>query len=248
MMKNLEGKLAFITGGSRGMGAAIAKRLAGEGASVVFTHSGANQRKADEVLQAIKGNGNGGLAIIANNEDPDAVLMAMNSAVKEFGRIDILINNAGAFSLNPIEAYSLNEYDQMMNVNVKAVFVASQFAAQHMKRDGRIITIGSNMADRVTFPGGSLYSMSKSALAGLTRGLARDLGDQNITVNLIQPGPINTDMNPEDSDHAPGLVSAMAIKRFGTVEEIAGLVLYLSGKDSGFITGTTITIDGGYNS
>lgn len=246
-MENLKGRLAFITRGSRGMGAAIAKRLSKEGANILFTHSGTNQKKADEVLQAIKSNGNGGLAIIADNEDPEAVLNAMNTAMKEFGGIDILVNNAGAFSLKSIEAYSLEEYDQMMNVNVKAVFVASQFAAQHMRKEGRIITIGSNMADRVTFPGGSLYSMSKSALIGLTKGLARDLGDRNITVNLIQPGPINTDMNPADSAHAPSLVASMAIKRFGTVEEVAGLVSYLSGKDSGFITGTTITIDGGYN-
>lgn len=229
------------------MGAAIAKRLSNEGANVVFTHSGANQQKADEVLEVIKSNGNDGLAIIANNEHPDALLKAMHIAIEKFGNFDILVNNAGVFSLKSIEEYGLDEYDQMMNVNVKAVFVASQFAAQHMKTGGRIITIGSNMADRVAFPGGSLYSMSKSALIGLTKGLARDLGDRNITVNLIQPGPIDTDMNPADSEHAPGLVTSMAIKRFGTVEEIAGLVSYLSSKDSGFITGTTITVDGGYN-
>ena len=117
-----------------------------------------------------------------------------------------------------------------------------------MKSGGRIISIGSNMADRVTFPGASLYSMSKSALIGLTKGMARDLGDRNITVNLVQPGPVNTDMNPADSDHAPGLVSSMAIKRYGTVEEIAALVFYLASKESEFITGTSITIDGGYNS
>ena len=230
------------------MGAAIAKRLSEEGANIVFTHSGNNGGKADEVLQTIKNNGSSGRAIVASNEDSDALLHALNTAIQEFGSIDILVNNAATFSLKPVEEYGLDEYDQMMNINVKAVFVASQFAAQHMKSGGRIIIIGSNMADRVTFPGASLYSMSKSALIGLTKGMARDLGDRNITVNLVQPGPVNTDMNPADSDHAPGLVSSMAIKRYGTVEEIAALVFYLASKESEFITGTSITIDGGYNS
>ena len=246
-MKKLEGKVAFITGGSRGMGAAAAIRLSREGADVVFTHSGKNPARASEILAKIKSEGGKGTSLIADNEDSAAIIAALKTAGETYGAIDILVNNAGIYFQKPTEDFSLEEYDQIMNVNVKAVFVASQFAAKQMKRGGRIITIGSNMADRVTFPGGSLYAMSKSALIGLTKGMARDFGDRNITVNLIQPGPIDTDMNPANSDHAPMLINALAIKRYGTAEEIAGLVAYLASTESNFITGTAITIDGGFN-
>lgn len=246
-MERLKGKTAFITGGSRGMGAAIAKRLSAEGASVAFTHSGKNGEKANEVLEAVKANGRRGAALIANNEDPEAIILAMETATEKFGSIDILVNNAGIFAVKPIEDYSLQDFDQMMNINVKAVFVASQFAARNMKNGGRIITIGSNMADRLATSGGSLYAMSKSALTGLTKGMARDLGSRNITVNLIQPGPTDTDMNPDNSDFAPFLKGFMAAGRYGKPEEVAGLVAYLAGEESSFITGTSITIDGGFN-
>lgn len=246
-MEKLKGKVAFITGGSRGMGAAIAKRLSAEGAAVVFTHSGRNEQKANAVLEEIKANGKKGEALIANNQNSEELLKAMETTHEMFGSIDILINNAGVYTQKPMQDYSLEELDQVMSVNVKAVFLASRFAARHMKNGGRIISIGSNMADRLVAPGGSLYSMSKSALTGLTKGLARDLGARNITVNLIQPGPVDTDMNPESSDFAPLLKSQMALSRYGKVEEIAGLVAYLSGEESSFITGTSITIDGGFN-
>lgn len=246
-MEKLKGKVAFITGGSRGIGAGIAKRLSAEGADVVFTHSGKNSQKANEVLNAIKANGVRGAALVADNEDPNKIIEALETAIKNFGSIGILVNNAGIYMQKSIEEYSLSEFDQMINVNVKAVFVASQFAARHMKSGSRIITVGSNLADRVPASEDTLYAMSKSALVGLTKGIARDLGPRNITANLVQPGPINTDMNPENSDFAPHLRSFMALDRYGKVEEIAGLVAYLSSEESQFITGASITIDGGFN-
>ena len=229
------------------MGAAIAKRLAHEGAHVVITHSGRNHSKAEEVVKAIKNEGVIGLALAADNEKPRQLITALQTAEEKVGKIDILINNAGVYHDKAIADSSEDEYDQVMAVNVKAVFIASQYAAAHMNQGGRIITIGSNMADRVSFPGGSLYAMSKSALVGLTKGMARDLGDKQITVNLIQPGPVDTDMNPADAPHAPILINALAIKRYGTAEEIASLVFWFSTDESQFITGTTVTMDGGFN-
>lgn len=246
-MKQLEGKVAFITGGSRGMGSAIAKRLSQEGAFVAFTHSGKHLLRADEILGVIQTNGGKGVALVADSAHPEALQKAIQSVIDQQGPIDILVNNAGVYSANNIAENTLEEFDWMVATNVKAVFVASQLAAKYMKDGGRIITIGSNMADRVSFPGGGLYAMSKSALIGLTKGMARDLGSRNITVNLVQPGPIDTDMNPANSDHAPFLVEALAIKRYGKVEEIAGLVAYLASAEGQFVTGTTITIDGGFN-
>lgn len=246
-MKNLKDKVAFVTGGTRGMGAAIVKRLSAEGANVVFTHSGKNPSKASKVLGDIRANGTEGESLVANNQQPAELTDALEQTTQQFGSVDILVNNAGIFIVKPIWEYTLDEYDRMMDIHVKAVFVASQYAANYMPDSGRIITIGSNLADRIPGQGASLYGMSKSALVGLTKGIARDLGDKNITANLIQPGPTNTDMNPETTDFADFQKQFMAIDRFGTVDEIAGLVAYLAGAESQFITGTTITIDGGFN-
>lgn len=246
-MKKLEGKVAFVTGGNRGIGEGIVKRLAAEGADVVFTHSGNHMQRANDVQEVIKASGARCTALIADNEDPDALLSAMQTTLEKYGRLDIVVNNAGIGILKSIDEHTLEDFDRLVNVHVRAIFVSSKFAVAHLKSGGRIINIGSNMAERVAFPGGSLYSMSKSALIGLTKGLARDLGDRNITVNLVQPGPINTDMNPEDGEHASSLKLAMAIKRYGTVEEVAGLVAYLAADESGFITGASFTIDGGFN-
>lgn len=246
-MKKISEKTAFVTGGNRGMGAAIVKQLSADGADVVFTHTGKNTQKANQVLEAVHNYGGRGTALIADNQNPGVLLKALKTATDEFGSIDILVNNAGIYSHKPIEEYTLDEYDRMMNVNVKAVFVASQFAARSMQDGGRIITIGSNLADRTPAPGNSLYSMSKSALTGLTKGIARDLGPRNITANLIQPGPVNTGMNPEDGDAASFLKGFMATNRYGTVDEIAALVAFLSGPESQYITGTSLTIDGGFN-
>ncbi|WP_276484221.1 3-oxoacyl-ACP reductase family protein [Paraflavitalea pollutisoli] len=245
-MNRLENKIALVTGGSRGIGAGIVKRLAAEGAKVAFTYAqsaGAAKTLVAEVIQA----GGHALAIQADSHSPEDIHKAVALTVETFHGIDILVNNAGVYNANHIEHFTLEEYESSMAVNVRAVFVASQAAAQHMTNGGRIITIGSNMADRVTDAGGALYAMSKSALIGLNKGIARDLGAQGITVNLVQPGPIDTDMNPANAPHAAGLTQRMAIAHYGTPAHIAGLVAYLASDESSFITGTAITIDGGYN-
>lgn len=176
-MRQLNGKLAFIRGGSRGMGAAIAARLTSEGANIVFTHSGKHPGHADAILNTIREHNVQGIALIANNEQPGQLLHALEQPLADFGRLDILVNNAGIFTVKPVEKYDLEEYDRFMDVNVKAAFVACQFAARHMNSGGSIITIGGNMAGRVSLLRESLYAMSKSALIGLTKGVASDLVD-----------------------------------------------------------------------
>jgi len=245
-MKRLMNKVVFITGGSRGIGAGIAKRVAAEGADVVITYMNA-ARQAQEVTAEIKKAGRQALAIQADNALPNAITNAIEKAVATFGRIDVLVNNAGVYTAKPLADYTPEDFDNSMAVNVRAVFLASQKAAAHMPKGGRIITIGSNMAERVAFPTGTLYSMSKTALVGLTKGLARDLGAQGITVNLIQPGPIDTDMNPANAPHADMLRNVMAIQHYGTPEDIAELVVYLSAGESRFMTGAALTIDGGFS-
>jgi 3-oxoacyl-[acyl-carrier protein] reductase len=242
-MKHLENKVALVTGGSRGMGAAIVKRLIAEGATVAFTYV----KSAAKAQQLVADLGANVIAIEADNASHTAVTAAVEQVAKAFGRIDILVNNAGIYHQKPLSEHTAADYDQMMDVNVKAVFMASLSAIPHMPSGGRIISIGSNMADRVVGPGGTLYAMSKSALIGLTKGLARELGAKNITVNLVQPGPIDTDMNPASGDHAAFVTGYMALQHYGNVADIAGLVSYLAGKESGFITGTALTIDGGFN-
>ena len=195
----------------------------------------------------IQKSGQQGLAIAANNAEPSAIQAAVEQTVATFGQIDILINNAGIFIVNPINDLTLADYDQTMDVNVKAVFVASQAAAKHMGEGGRIISIGSNLAEHVPMQGMSLYSLSKSALIGFTKGLARDLGPKGITVNVVHPGATNTDMNPADGDHADGLRDLMAIPRYGDPEDIANFVSWLASEESKFITGSGLTIDGGTN-
>ena len=228
-MKRLMNKIVFITGGSRGIGAGIAKRMAAEGADVVITYVNA-AGQAQQVAEEIKKAGQQALAIPVDNASPDAITNAIEKAVAVFGRIDILVNNAGVYNAKPLADYTLEDFDSTMAVN-----------------GGRIITIGSNMAERVAFPTGTLYSMSKTALVGLTKGLARDLGAQGITVNLIQPGPIDTDMNPANAPHADMLRNAMAIQHYGTPADIAELVVYLSASESRFMTGAALTIDGGFS-
>jgi 3-oxoacyl-[acyl-carrier protein] reductase len=245
-MKRLKNKVVFITGGSRGIGAGIAKRMAAEGADVVITYVNAASQ-AQQVTDDIKKAGQQALAIPVDNASPDAITAAIDQAMATFGRIDILVNNAGIYIGKPLSEYTLQDFDSSMAVNVRAVFLASQKVAQYMQSGGRIITIGSNMADRVSFPGGTLYAMSKSALIGLTKGLARDLGARGITVNMVQPGPVDTDMNPANAPHADMLRSAMAIPQYGKPEDIAELVTYLASEESRFMTGAALTIDGGFN-
>jgi 3-oxoacyl-[acyl-carrier protein] reductase len=245
MTKTLDGKVALVTGGSRGIGAAIAKRLAREGASVVLTYTSAPE-KADDVVKAISVNRGRALAIRADAADAEAVQAAVAEAVRAFGRLDVLVNNAGIVQLAPLEEFPLADFDRMVAVNVRAVFVAAQAAARHMGEGGRIITIGSVNADRMTFPGGGVYAMTKAAVAGLTRGLARDLGPRGITINVVQPGPVDTDMNPATGPFAEAMKATLAIGRYASAEEVAAMVAYLAGPEAGFVTGACLTIDGGY--
>ncbi|AOE61478.1 3-oxoacyl-ACP reductase FabG [Pseudomonas corrugata] len=241
----LNGKIALIQGGSRGIGAAIVKRLAAEGAAVAFTYV-SSAAKAEELQNSITATGGKALAIKADSADADAIRNAVEATAKAFGGLDILVNNAGVLAMAPLDEFKLEDFDQTLAVNVRSVFIATQAAARHMTEGGRVINIGSTNADRMPFAGGAPYAMSKSALVGLTKGLARDLGPRGITVNNVQPGPVDTDMNPADGDFASSLTSLMAVGRYGKVDEIASFVAYLAGPEAAYITGASLTIDGGF--
>jgi 3-oxoacyl-[acyl-carrier protein] reductase len=241
----LQNKRALVTGGSRGIGAAIVKRLAQEGANVALTYV-SKPDHADNTAKMARTLGVQSLAIQADNGDAQAVAAAVDRTVQEFGGIDILVNNAGIAAMAPVDEYRLEDFDRMLAVNLRAVFVATQAAVKYMKTGGRIITIGSCNADRMPFAGGSVYAMTKSALVGLVKGLSRDLGPRGITVNNVEPGPIETDMNPSTGEFADMLRKLMALPRYGTAEEVAGLVAYLAGPEAGFVTGASLTIDGGF--
>jgi 3-oxoacyl-[acyl-carrier protein] reductase len=243
--QHLSGKVALIQGGSRGIGAAIVNRLAAEGAAVAFTYV-SSAAKAEELQNGITANGGKALAIKADSADAEAIRDAVSATVEAFGRLDILVNNAGVLAIAPLEDFSLEDFDRTLAINVRSVFIASQEAAKHMGEGARIINIGSTNADRMPFGGGGVYAMSKSALVGLTKGLARDLGPRGITINNVQPGPVDTDMNPAHGDFAESLIPLMAVGRYGTAAEIAGFVAYLAGPEAGYITGASLTIDGGF--
>jgi 3-oxoacyl-[acyl-carrier protein] reductase len=246
MMSRLTGKVALVTGASRGIGAAIAKRLAREGADVAITYVSSSD-KANGVVDEIRAQGRRGLALAADSADPRATADAVNRTVAELGRIDILVSNAGIGYWKPFDEFTFEEFDRITAVNVRAVFAGAQAAARHMGQGGRIITIGSCNAERVPKPGSALYAMSKSALIGLNKGIARDLGPRGITANLVQPGPIDTDMNPADGERADSLRALMALGHYGNGDDIGGFVAYLASDESRFITGAALTIDGGYN-
>ena len=245
MHRTLQQKRALITGGSRGIGAAIVKRLAREGAHVALTYV-SQPDHANETVQAAQALGVQALAIHADNADATAVVAAVERTVREWGGLDILVNNAGIAVMAPIDDYRLEAFDRMVAVNLRAVFVATQAAVKHMPAGGRIITIGSCNAERMPFGGGAVYAMSKAALVGLVKGLARDLGPRSITINNVQPGPIDTDMNPANGDFADTLRGLMALPRYGTADEVAALVAHLAGPEAGFVTGASLTIDGGF--
>lgn len=239
------GKIAFVTGGSRGIGAAIVRRLAGEGATVAFTY----QRSADEaqaLVQAIEVAGGKALALQADAADAHALTGAIGKVAAQFGRLDILVNNAGVLLMGAIDDFSLADFDQTVAVNVRAVFVAIKAAVPHMAEGGRIINIGSTNAHRMPFAGAAAYAMSKSALSGLTQGLARDLGPRGITINNVEPGPVATDMNPPTGDFAAVMHGLMALPRHGSAEEVAGMVAYLASSEAAFVTGAGLKIDGGF--
>lgn len=239
------GKVALVQGGSRGIGAEIVRRLAREGAAVAFTYASAKGR-ADELVREIEAEGGRALAIAADAADADAVRGAVDQTVATLGRLDILVNNAGVLAIAPIAEFKLEDLDRTLAVNVRGVFVATQAAARHMGAGGRVINIGSTNADRMPFAGGGVYAMSKAAISGLTKGLARDLGPRGITVNNVQPGPVDTEMNPDSGDFANMLKGMMALGRYGTTAEIAGFVAYLASEEAGYITGASLTIDGGF--
>ena len=243
---NLSNKVAFVQGGSRGIGAAIVKRLVQEGAIVAFTYV-SSPDKAQALVSELEAKGGRALAIQADSSDSAALQQAIRIAAETFGRLDILVNNAGVLAMGPVEEFKLEDLDRTLDVNVRSVFVATQEAVRFMREGGRVITIGSTNADRMPFAGGAVYAMSKSAIVGLTKGLARDLGPRGITVNNVQPGPVDTDMNPADSDFADALKGLMALPRYGKAEEIASFVAYLAGPESGYITGASLTIDGGFS-
>jgi 3-oxoacyl-[acyl-carrier protein] reductase len=239
-------KNALVTGGSRGIGAAIALRLAQEGANVALTYESSFE-KAIEIVRQIEALGRRGLAISADSLDPAAVKAAVQRTAAEMGGLDILVNNAGIFRAGPVDAWSLKDIDTIFAVNVRAVIVASQAAAAYMREGGRIISTGSCLAERVVDPNVTLYAMSKAALIGFTKGLARDLGSRGITVNIVHPGPTDTDMNPATGSFSDTLRSRMAIPRYGKPGEIASLVAWLASEEGRYVTGAGFAIDGGTN-
>ena len=245
IMKDFHGKVAFIQGGSRGIGAAIVKRLAQEGAAVAFTYR-SSPNEAQQLVDELNIVGCNVIAIHADSADPQALQQAVRQAAKHFGGLDILVNNAGILPWGALEEMALAEIDLALAVNVRAVIIASQEAILHMGVGGRIINIGSVNADRIPIAGGAVYAMTKASLVGFTKGLARDLGPSKITVNTVQPGPIDTDMNPADGEVASQLKQLMALRRYGKSEEVASFVAYLSGPEDGFITDASLNIDGGF--
>jgi 3-oxoacyl-[acyl-carrier protein] reductase len=243
-MKELAGKVALVTGGSRGIGAAIAQRLARDGAAVALTYVSATA-KARAVARQIDADGGQALVIQADSADPGAVTAAVEQTVRDLGRIDILVNNAGIFTGGPLEEMTVEQVDRTLAIDVRAVFVAAQAAARHMSEGGRIINIGSALAERVPGPGMTVYAMCKAALTGLTKGLARDLGSRGITATVVQGGLIDTDMNPADGPGA-GLSTITALGRYGSVDDIAAIVAHLAGDGGRYASGTAITVDGGF--
>ena len=243
--KPFAGKIAFVTGGSRGIGAGIVRRLAQDGATVVFTYQHA-QEAANALAAEIEAHGGRALPVRADAADADALRAAIGEAGNQFGKIDILVNNAGILRLGDVAAFDLADFDQTWAVNVRAVFVGIQAALPFMAAGGRIVNIGSTNAHRMPFAGGAAYAMSKSALLGLVQGLARDLGPRGITINNVQPVPVDTDLNPGQGEFATQLHGLMAIGRHGTAAEIAAMVAYGASPEAAFVTGASLNIDGGF--
>ena len=242
----LAGKRALVTGASRGIGAAIAKALAAEGADVAITYE-KSEGSAAEVVGAIKAKGRKAVAIQADSANPAAVEASIARTVTELGGLDILVNNAGILRLGELKDIALADIDALLDVNVRSPIVASKAALAHLPRGGRIITIGSYFADRVPSPVLGVYAATKSALLAFTKALAREVGAREITVNLVQPGSIDTDMNPAHGPVADTLRQFMALGRYGAVDDIANAVAYLASPKAKYITGSTLTVDGGAN-
>jgi 3-oxoacyl-[acyl-carrier protein] reductase len=245
-MSSLANKVAVVTGGSRGIGAAIAKRLAADGATVAITYA-KDAKAASDVVGAIERAGGKAIAIQADAADAGAVKAAVEKAVATFGQLDILVNNAGTAIPKPFEETTLEEMDRVIDINVRGVFVATQAALKHMKRGGRIINIGSAVGERVAAPGLVPYAGTKGAVKMFTQALAREIGSRGITVNNVQPGPIDTDLNPASGDWATPQTAATALNRYGRPDEIAAMVAFVAGPESSYITGANLTVDGGMN-
>jgi 3-oxoacyl-[acyl-carrier protein] reductase len=245
-MANLSKKSALVTGASRGIGAAIARRLAAEGASVAITYArGANAAAA--VVKAIEDAGGKAIAIQADATDAKAVNAAVEQTVAAFGRLDVLVNNAGTAVPKPFEETTLEEMDSMIDLNLRGVLIATQAALKHLREGGRIITIGSCVGERMATPGLAAYAATKGAVKMFTQGLSREVGPRGITVNNVQPGPIDTDLNPATSEWAEPQIANTALKRYGHVDEVAALVAFVASPESSYITGASLTVDGGTN-
>jgi 3-oxoacyl-[acyl-carrier protein] reductase len=245
-MSQINNKVALVTGGSRGIGAAIAKRLAADGASVAITYTkGADA--AASVVKEIEGAGGKAIAIQADATDADVVKAAVEKTVATFNGLDILVNNAGTAIPKPFEEATLEELDRVLDLNIRGVFVATQAALKHMKTGGRIIMIGSSVGERTLTPGLAAYSATKGAVKMFTQGLSREVGPRGITVNNVQPGPIDTDLNPASGDWATPQKAVAALNRYGKVEEVAALVAFVASPESSYVTGANLTVDGGTN-
>lgn len=241
-MQNENTKTALVFGGSRGIGAAAVERLAREGFAVAFTYI-SRPDAAEALVEKLTAAGGAALAIQADSADPAAIRAAVEQAVAHFGRLDAVVVNAGILRMGPVETVSLEELDQMLAINVRGVFLAIQAAAAHLPEGGRIITIGSNTAVRTGHPGTSVYQFTKAAVAAMVKGIALDLASRGITVNNVQPGPVDTDMNAGAIEMLAG---KSPMRRVGSPGEIAGLIAYLAGPEAGYMTGESITIDGGW--
>ncbi len=242
----LTGKVALVTGGSRGIGAAIAGRLAAEGASVAITYTqGADAAAA--VVKQIETAGGKALAVRADATDASAVKAAVEKTVAAFGRLDVLVNNAGTAIPKPFEESKLEDMDRMIALNVRGVFVATQAALKHLGQGGRIINIGSCVGERMMTPGLATYAATKGAVKMFTQGLAREVGERGITVNNVQPGPIDTELNPATSEWAVPQIAITALERYGTVDDVAALVAFVASPEASYITGANLTVDGGTN-
>jgi 3-oxoacyl-[acyl-carrier protein] reductase len=246
MSKKREGKIALVTGGSRGIGAAIAKRLAADGANLAITYTkGADA--AASVIKEIERAGGKAIAIKADAADADAVKAAVEKTFATFGRLDVLVNNAGTAIPNAFEESTVEEMDRVLDINVRGVFVATHAALKHMNEGGRIIMIGSAVGERAVAPGLVPYAATKGAVKMFTQALSREVGSRGITVNNVQPGPIDTELNPASGDWAVPQKAATAIDRYGRVDEIAAMVAFVAGPESWYITGANLTVDGGMN-